>query len=128
MSKPVLLCIDDESNGLVVRKMLLESIGYSVFTAENGREGLVIFASHHVDAVILDYLMPEMNGLEVAIEMKRMKPRVPILLLSAYPSLPESTLASVDAFLSKGMPPREFFEQVSALLRTSDKIENRRSA
>ena len=81
MSKPVLLCIDDELGGLEVRKMVLESAGYSVLTAGSGKAGLEIFASQRVDLVILDYAMPEMNGYDVAVEMKRISPGTPILML-----------------------------------------------
>ena len=67
MSKPVaILCIDDEPKGLAVRKVLLESQGYEVFTATSGRDGLALFAHHRIPAVVLDYDMPEMNGDEVA--------------------------------------------------------------
>ena len=84
MSKPVLLCIDDEPGGLEVRKMVLESAGYSVLTAGSGKAGLEIFTSQGVDLVILDYAMPEMSGYEVAVELKRTSPGTPILMLSAY--------------------------------------------
>lgn len=116
--KPVLLCIDDEASGLAIRKMLLESAGYRILTAERGRQGLEIFTSQEIDAVVLDYAMPEMDGYQVALEMRRLKPSVPIMMLSAYPTLPEDVLESVDLFVSKGLPPIEFFEQVKALLQT----------
>lgn len=116
--KPVLLCIDDETSGLAIRKMLLESAGYRVLTAERGRQGLEIFTSQEIDAVLLDHAMPEMDGHQVALEMRRLKPSVPIMMLSAYPTLPEDVLESVDLFVSKGLPPIEFFEQIKALLQT----------
>ncbi len=72
--------------------LCMEDFGYKVLTASSAREGLEIFASHVIDAVILDYQMPEMNGELVAAEMRRTKPRVPILMLSGWVSLPESAL------------------------------------
>jgi CheY-like chemotaxis protein len=77
--KTLLLCVDDEPIGLEVRKVVLQRQGYEVLTATSGREALKLFAAHDVSAVILDYSMPEMNGTEVAIELKRMKPTVKIL-------------------------------------------------
>src|SRR6266568_2118788 len=71
VSESVLLCIDDEVNGLAVRKMVLENEGYRVLTAESGKAGLEIFVLQRVDLVILDYAMPGMNGDQVAIELKR---------------------------------------------------------
>lgn len=116
MSKPVLLCIDDELNGLEVRKMVLESAGYSVLTAGDGTTGLEIFASQHVDLVVLDYAMPEMNGYDVAVEMKRISPGIPILMLSAYFPLPADALRVVDTYVTKGDSPVQLFEQVRALI------------
>ena len=122
MSESVLLCIDDEVNGLAVRKMVLENEGYRVLTAESGKAGLEIFVLQRVDLVILDYAMPGMNGDQVAIELKRINPRVPILMLSAYLPLPSDAIKLVDASVTKGESPRILFEQVRALL---DKFSKR---
>jgi CheY-like chemotaxis protein len=119
MSKPVILCIDDELAGLEVRKMVLESAGYSVLTAESGKTGLEIFASRHVDLVVLDYAMPETNGYDVALEMKRISPAIPILMLSAYFPVPQEVLRVVDAYATKGESPVQLFELVRSLLSPS---------
>ena len=116
MSKPVLLCIDDELNGLELRKMVLESAGYSVLTAGNGITGLEIFASQRVDLVILDYAMPDMNGYDVALKMRRISPAIPILMLSAYFPVPQEVLQTVDAYATKGESPVQLFELVRALI------------
>ena len=86
--KATILCIDDQWNGLIGRKIFLESNGYEVLEATGGDEGLKLFLSHSVDAVVLDYQMPGMNGDVVAAKMKRAKSHVPIMLLSAYGPLP----------------------------------------
>lgn len=122
MSKPVLLCIDDELGGLEVRKMVLESAGYSVFTAGNGKAGLEVFVSQRVDLVILDYAMPEMNGYDVAVEMKRISPGIPILMFSAYFPVPEEVLNLVDAYATKGESPVQMLELVDALLKKATEI------
>lgn len=103
-AKATILCIDDHWNGLIGRKMLLEQSGYRVLEASGGDEGLKLFRSHPVDAVVLDYQMPGMNGDVVAAKMKRINSDVPIVLLSAYGPLPKSKLSSVDSFLSKSQP------------------------
>src|SRR5579859_2002542 len=97
-----ILCVDDETTGLSVRKMILESQGYRVVTAENGPDGLAIFSAEPIDLVVLDYKMPDMNGDVVAEKMKHLKPSIPILMLSAYVDLPGETLALVDRSLTKG--------------------------
>lgn len=119
----VVLCVDDEALGLIVRKQVLEAQGYGVFTAENGPDALEIFASEPVDLVILDYKMPGMNGDVVAEKMKRQKPAVPILLLSAYVDLPRETLALVDGYLTKGEGPLVMLKAVAELLARAPRPE-----
>jgi CheY-like chemotaxis protein len=114
--KPTILCIDDHRNGLIGRKMLLEENGYEVLEATGGDEGLKLFRSHSVDAVVLDYQMPGMNGDVVAVKMKRAKADVPIMLLSAYGPLPQSKLKAVDTFLSKSQPPDILLSTLQTLL------------
>jgi CheY-like chemotaxis protein len=119
--KGTILCIDDHWNGLLGRKMLLEENGYEVLEATNGDEGLKLFFSRAVDAVILDYQMPGMNGDVVAAKMKRLKSAVPIMLLSAYGSPPESKLKAVDTFLSKSRPPTILLSTLQHLLNGRSK-------
>jgi CheY-like chemotaxis protein len=69
-----------------------------------------------VDAVVLDYQMPGMNGDVVAAKMKRAKSYVPIMLLSAYGPLPKSKLETVDTFLSKSQPPTILLSTLQDLL------------
>ncbi len=97
-----LLCVDDNQSSLKICKIILENSGYKVLTASSGREGLEVFSSNAIDAVILDYQMPEMNGELVAAEMKRTNPEIPILMLSGWVPLPESALRLVDEFVAKG--------------------------
>ncbi len=119
--KPTILCIDDHRNGLIGRKMLLEENGYEVLEASGGDEGLKLFRSHSVDAVVLDYQMPGMNGDVVAVKMKRVKADVPIMLLSAYGPLPQSKLKAVDTFLSKSQPPNILLSTLQSLLDNRSK-------
>jgi CheY-like chemotaxis protein len=114
--KATILCIDDHLNGLIGRKMLLENDGYKVLEATGGDEGLKLFLSQPVDAVVLDYQMPGMNGDVVAAKMKRVKSHVPIMLLSAYGPLPHRKLQAVDTFLSKSQPPKILLSTLQDLL------------
>ena len=95
------LCIDDDEDLLDCEKDLLESFGYSVLTAPSGGKGLELAASHSVDVVVVDYFMPEMNGQDVAIEMRRLRPGAPIIMLSGAANIPERALQAVDAFVAK---------------------------
>jgi CheY-like chemotaxis protein len=114
--KPLILCVDDEWNGLEGRKMLFEEAGCKVLVATSGAEALQLFASHPVDLVLLDYHMPGMNGDVVAEHMKAGQSDVPIALLSADDGLPESALKWVDAFVSKSESPANLLQIIEHLL------------
>jgi len=101
-----ILCIDDDDGMLCYQKALFERRGYKVLTAASARQGLRIAAVCDVTAVVVDYHMPEMNGLEFAIEVKRLKPQMPIVMFSSGDAIPESALNVVDAFVSKNEAPR----------------------
>ncbi|HUY82676.1 MAG TPA: response regulator [Acidobacteriaceae bacterium] len=116
MPKALILCIDDEALGLQIRKAVLERAGYRVLTAMDGPTGLGLFAHETVDAVVLDYAMPTMSGADVAIEMRRMRKSVPILLLSAYVNLPQEVAGVVDLTILKGDGPEVLLARVREML------------
>jgi len=115
-AKATILCIDDHWKGLIARKMLLEKNGYKVVEATGVDEGLKLFLSGNVDAVVLDYQMPGMSGDAIAEKMKRINSHVPIMLLSAYGPLPKSKLRSVDSFVTKSQPPTILLSKLAGLL------------
>jgi two-component system cell cycle sensor histidine kinase/response regulator CckA len=97
----IVLCIDDNADVLECEKEFLESFGYTVLTAPSGGKALELASIHSVDVVIVDYVMPEMNGHEVALKMRRLMPQAPIIMLSGAVDVPEQALKSVDAFIAK---------------------------
>ena len=115
-NRSLILCVDDEWNGLEGRKMLFEERGYRVLIATGGAEALQLFASNPVDLVLIDYHMPGMNGGVVAQHMKAIQPDVPIAILSADEALPESALRSIEAFVSKSESPANLLQIVEHLL------------
>jgi DNA-binding response OmpR family regulator len=78
-----ILVIDDDSTVTNVLKRGLSHEGFLVETAHSGAEGLVIVEDHHVDLVILDVMMPRLNGLEVLHRLRVADEHLPILLLTA---------------------------------------------
>jgi CheY-like chemotaxis protein len=104
--RPLILCVDDEFNGLEGRKMLLEEPGFKVLVATSGADASQLFASNPVDLVLLDYHMPGMNEDVVAEHMKAGQSDVPIALLSADDGLPESALRWVDGSCRRASRPR----------------------
>ena len=112
----IILCVDDEPVGLEVRRMLLERAGYRVFTALDGITGLEIFAREPIQAVVLDFAMPGMNGGEVASSMRSVKPEVPILMLSAYTSLPPEVHGLVNMTMTKGEGAPSLLKKLGSLV------------
>jgi len=111
-----LLCIDDDSAGLVLRKTFLESAGYDVRVTASGREGVKLVASHPFDAVILDYNMPGADGGRIAWLIKTIRHRLPIIMLSGAVGVPAKMLKSVDSFISKGQSPALLLSKIQELL------------
>ncbi len=114
--KKTVLCVDDETIGLRVRKIMLEGHGLRVLTATDGQQGIALFEQNHVDLVVLDFYMPGLNGGQVAAELRRRRPQVPIIFLSAYFSLPSDSLEMADAFITKGEPPEVLIEKIEQLM------------
>jgi DNA-binding NtrC family response regulator len=110
-----ILCIDDDDGMLCYQKALFERRGYKVLTAASARQGLRIAAVCDVTAVVVDYHMPEMDGLEFATEVKRLKPQMPIVMFSSDDAIPESALNVVDAFVSKNDAPRRLLPVITRI-------------
>jgi CheY-like chemotaxis protein len=115
---PRILCVDDDQSILSITRMALEYEGYNVVTASNGRAALEQFAAGPVDAVVLDYEMPGMNGAEVAREMKRLKPAVPKLLFTSCPTVPKQAADAIEAFCPKGVSLDVLLSRVHLLVET----------
>ena len=114
----VILCIEDQPAALELRKALLERAGYTVIPATDGTEGLGLFRAKPIDLVVVDYFLPGLTGTQVAAQMKRLKPDVPIVLVSGITESPEG-LENVDLFVTKLELPALFLAEVAALLATA---------
>ena len=95
----------------------MQSQGYCVMTAAKPQEGLEIFATKDVDAVILDYAMPDLNGEAVAVTMKKMKPKVPIVMFTGVSAINKETHQHIDALVAKGCPPNVLLKTIDSLLQ-----------
>lgn len=81
---PKVLLVDDNRDGLLVRSLLLEELGYRVQIAESGEEGLKLFRTSNFDVVVTDYRMPHMNGVEFIGRIRLENPNARIILLSGF--------------------------------------------
>ena len=112
---PVILCVDDEPTGLTARRLLLSIAGHTVLAATSGHAALQLFRCNHVDVVITDHLLPDFTGAELVSEMKRLKPEVPIVLLTGLVDLPPG-YEMVDLVLTKGITPPQFLSEIAKLV------------
>jgi CheY-like chemotaxis protein len=81
---PNILLVDDNRDGLLVRRSLLEEVGYRVQIAATGEEGLKLFEASSFDVVVTDYRMPRMDGKEFIRRIRLLKPHARIILLSGF--------------------------------------------
>lgn len=117
-SAPRILSVDDEPAILHSREMLLQHEGYEVLSAPDGEQALKLFEEVSVDVVLLDYMMPGMDGGVVAREIKRRRPKVPIIMVSASPLAHESR-TYVDYILPKGESPRVLLNTIKQLMQSA---------
>ncbi len=79
-----ILLVDDNRDGLLVRRALLEEMGYKVEVAQNGEEGLKLFEGSNFDVVVTDYRMPGMNGVELIGRIRKLNANARVILLSGF--------------------------------------------
>jgi DNA-binding response OmpR family regulator len=96
-TNPTLLCIHRDPQQL----RSLQENGYELLTATTGSDGLRLFASQPVDAIVLEYHLGLLDGALVANEIKRIRPAIPIVMLADDLELPDGALNSVDALVTK---------------------------
>jgi CheY-like chemotaxis protein len=114
LTKRTILCIDRDIAILCYEKALLERSGYAVLTAASAQQGLRLVAMCKCDAVLLDYEISGMNGFQVAIEIKRIRPELVVILLSGS-DVPTYALALVDAFVPKLEASRQLLPMIAEL-------------
>lgn len=127
MVDPVkILVVDDEPDILDILRYNLEKEGYKVFTAEDGRAGIKLAESEKPNLVILDIMMPKMDGVEVCryLRSKSEFDRTVISFLTAREE-DYSQIAALDVggddYITKPIRPRVFLSRIKALLRRSDR-------
>ena len=112
--RPLILCIEDTPAYLVLRKKVLEREGYDVIGVTSTEEALKALRDSPVCAIIADHMLQGTTGSELAREMKKIKPNVPIILFSG--TVPQS-LNAVDVYVNKGEPTAKFLGIVRAVVQ-----------
>jgi DNA-binding response OmpR family regulator len=116
MRRPTIVCIDDDLDTLLGYQSLLWNHGYTVLISTSGFQGLELVKSLPIDAVILDFQLPGIDGGVVATHLKEFKPQVPVMMLTAHKSLPDEVLERVDVLFAKGESPQELLAALHAML------------
>lgn len=115
-----ILLVDDDKNIRKLYKAVLESDGYNVLTAQNGEEALDIMDRECVDLVVLDIMMPKMDGYEFTRTLREVNNNLPILMVSAK-QMPEDKkhgfLVGTDDYITKPVDEEEMLLRVRALPR-----------
>lgn len=123
-----ILVVEDDKNTARLMKAVLKHAGYEVFAASNGKEALEITDKQHIDLIVLDIMMPVMDGYEFAEYIRRAGDNTPILMVTAK-DLPEEKckgfLVGTDDYMVKPVNEEEMLLRIKALLRRSQ-IANER--
>ncbi len=117
-----ILVVEDDKHTRKLLETILKREGYSVLKAEDGIKAMEVLDNHHVDLIILDIMMPNMNGYEFAQELRDADCMIPILMATAK-QLPEDKkrgfIVGTDDYMTKPIDTEEMLLRIKALLRRS---------
>ena len=124
-----ILVAEDDKNTRRFLRVVLEEDGYRVHTAENGQEAMDILDREYIDLVVLDVMMPKMDGYEFTRQLRGANSNLPILMVSAM-QLPQDKkkgfLVGTDDYMTKPIDPEEMLLRIRALLRRARITSERR--
>ena len=115
-----ILTIDDNPQLSEMLRLCLEKQDYEIIVAYSGSEGLRKFQDNHPDLVVLDIMIPDMDGWEICRSLREMSPNVPILILTVLKekaNIVRGLAMGADGFVAKPFRPGEFVARIQALLR-----------
>lgn len=120
-----LLVVDDEPSILTLLKFNLEQSGFEVLTAENGNDALDIATTEDLTLIVLDLMLPGMDGMDVCKTLRQEKINTPILMLTAKDDEFDKILGlelGADDYMTKPFSPREVVARVKAILRRTNLV------
>ena len=123
------LVVEDDKHTRKLLETILRREGYSVFKAEDGVKALEVLEDHHIDLIILDIMMPNMDGYEFAKELRDSGCIIPILMATAK-HLPEDKkkgfIVGTDDYMTKPIDIEEMLLRIKALLRRSQIVNSKK--
>jgi len=127
--QPVLLIVDDDESNLEGLEGVFAREGYQILLARGGKEGLARVRSQHVDVVLSDLMMPDMDGLDLLRSVKAVSPETEVILMTAYGSVPNAVEAMKEGAYDFVTKPFKRIQIVKGVRRAMEKqvllIENR---
>jgi len=124
-----ILVVDDDKHTRHLLKAVLMAENYTVFTAENGEAALEILDKEHIDLVVLDIMMPKMDGYEFTKTIRESNNNLPILMVSAK-QLPadkhKGFLVGTDDYITKPIDEQEMLLRIKALLRRAQIVSEKK--
>lgn len=129
MANEKILIVDDELHIIELLKYNLESNGYSVISAQTGKEAIKVAAEKRPDLILLDVMLPEMDGFDVCKHINKAKETegIPIIMLTAKGEELDKILGlelGADDYITKPFSVRELVARIKAVLRRNFKEEN----
>ena len=115
-----ILVVDDDRNTRLLLRAVLQAENYTVFTAENGEDALQVMDREHIDLVVLDVMMPKMDGYEFTRILRQTDNNLPILMVSARQQPADKRqgfLVGTDDYITKPIDEVEILLRIKALLR-----------
>lgn len=118
-----ILVVDDDKNLRFLLRETLQLEHYTVLEAKDGQDALQVYEREHIDLVIVDIMMPKMNGYQFCEALRLTNSKLPILMISAK-QLPNDRklgfIAGIDDFMTKPLDPEELLLHIKSLLRRAD--------
>ncbi|MEH7354379.1 response regulator transcription factor [Neobacillus drentensis] len=118
--KNKILVVDDEQSIVTLLKYNLEQAGFEVITAMDGNEGRILAETESPDIIVLDLMLPKLDGMEVCKQLRQKNIMIPILMLTAKDDQLDKILGlelGADDYMVKPFSPREVIARVKAILR-----------
>lgn len=124
-----ILVVDDDRHTRMLMEAILKAENYTVFTAANGEDALAVMDKEHIDLVVLDIMMPKMDGYEFTRILRESDNNLPILMVSAK-QLPadkrKGFLVGTDDYITKPIDDQEMGLRIKALLRRAQIVNEQK--
>ncbi|MBI4822869.1 MAG: response regulator [Nitrospirae bacterium] len=111
-----IMIVDDDAHILRLYKEELQESGYEVVAVSTGKEAIALFEKENPDLVTLDILMPDIDGISLLRKMKELRPRIPIIMSTAYDYRDDFAVWASEAYLVKSADLTELKSTIKRLL------------